>query len=156
MTEHESVRAMLALAAAGALEPKEQRRVDEHARECDLCRKDLETWAAYAQGLRKQPQPSVPAGLAQRTQALILQHHAGTADRRRHEWFLAALALFGWGAGWAFWTLIRAITGGSLSVFGINLVSGLTWSLVSMVMTWMTAATAALMLGRRREMRRIL
>jgi anti-sigma factor RsiW len=156
MTEHESVRAMLALAAAGALEPKEQRRVDEHARECDLCRKDLETWSAYSQSLRKLPQPSAPAGMLQRTQALISRHHAETADRRRHEWFLAALAIFGWGAGWASWTLIRAIVGGSLYLFGANLLNGLTWSVMSMAVAGITAATAALMLGRASGSRRIL
>lgn len=156
MTEHEAVRATLALAAAGALEPKEQRRVDEHARECDLCRKDLETWSAYSKGLGKLPQPVAPAGMVQRTQALILQHHVEAADRRRHEWLLAALAIFGWGSGWAFWMLVRAIAGGSLYLFGANLLSGVTWSVMSMAVAGITAATAALMLGRRREMRRSL
>ena len=154
MTEHKSVRAMLALAAAGALEPEEQRRVDEHTRECEVCRRDLETWASYSQSLRKLPQPSAPAGMVQRTQALILQHHAETTNRRRYEWFLAALAIFGWGSGWAFWTLVRAIVGGSLYLFGVNLLNGLTWSVMSMAVAAITAATAALMLGGRREMRR--
>lgn len=156
MTEHEAVQAMLALAAAGALAPEEQRRVDEHARECGLCRKELETWSAYSQGLRTLPQPSVPAGTVQRTQALILQHHAETADRRRHEWFLAALAIFGWGSGWASWMLVRAVVGGTLSVFGANLVNGLAWSLISILVAGLTAATAASMLGRGREARRLL
>jgi anti-sigma factor RsiW len=156
MSEHESVRAMLALAAAGVLGPEETRRVEQHSESCKLCRQDLETWAAYTQGLRKLPQPSAPEGLVQRTQARILQERAHAADRRRSELMLGALAIFGWGTGWAFWTLVRAITGGSLNVFGANLVNGLTWNLVSMVLVWMTAATAALMLGGRREMRRFL
>jgi hypothetical protein len=156
MTEHELVRAMLALAAAGALGPVEVRRVEQHAQGCELCRRDLETWAVYAQGLRKLPQPSAPEGLVQRTQVRIVQERAEAAGRRRHELFLAALAIFGWAAGWAFWTLARAVTGGNLNLFGANLVSGLTWSLVSTVLVWMTAATAALLLGRRREMRRFL
>jgi hypothetical protein len=153
MTEHESVRAMLALAAAGALGPEEQRSVDQHARECELCRRDLETWAVYTQGLRKLPQPSAPEGLAQRTQARILQERAAEADRRRSELLLGALAIFGWASGWAFWTLARAITGGSLNVFGANLMNGLTWSFISMLVAGITAVTAALMLGRRGEMR---
>jgi anti-sigma factor RsiW len=156
MTEHEFVRGMLALGSAGALQPEEQRRVDQHTRECELCRKDLETWGAYSQSLRKLPQPSAPAGMAQRTQALILQRHVETADRRRNELLMAALGLFGWGAGWAFWTLVREILGGSLNVFGANLLSGLTWSVMSMAVTGITAATAAWMLGRGRESRRIL
>jgi len=154
MTEHESVRAMLALAAAGSLQPEEQRRVEQHARGCELCRRDLETWAVYTQGLRKLPQPAAPEGLVQRTQARILEERAAAAGRRGHELFLGALAIFGWLAGWAFWVLARAVTGGSLNVLGANLVSGLTWSLVSTVLVWTTAATAALMLGKRREWRR--
>jgi hypothetical protein len=156
MSEHESVRALLALAAAGAIGPEEQRRVGQHARECELCRRDLETWAVYAQGLRKLPQPSAPEGLIQLTQALVLQQRAQGTGRRGDEVLLGALAIFGWGSGWAFWTLARAITGGSLIVFGANLVNGLTWSLVSTVLVWTTAVTAALMLGRRGEMRRYL
>ena len=146
MTEHESVRAKLALAAAGALDPEEQRRVEQHAHECELCRADLGTWSAYTQGLRKLPQPSAPEGLVQRTQSRILQERAAAAARRRKELLLAALAIFGWLSEWSFWTMARAITGGSL----------LTWSLVSTALVWMSAATAALMLGRRREMRRFL
>jgi anti-sigma factor RsiW len=156
MTEHESVRAILALAAAGALGPEEVQRVEQHVHGCDLCRQDLATWAAYTQGLRKLPQPAVPDGLVRRTQARMLQERAAADGRRRHELFLGALAIFGWAAGWAFWTLARAIMGGSVNVFGANLMSGLTWSLVSTVLVWMTAAAAALMLGRRREMRRFL
>jgi Putative zinc-finger len=156
MTEHESVRAMLALAAAGALGPEEVRRIEQHAQGCELCRRDLETWAVYAQGLGKLPQPSAPEGLVQRTQARILQERSEAGARWRHELFLGALVIFGWAAGWAFWTLARAITGGSLNVLGANLVSGLAWSVVSTVLVWMTAATVALMIGRRRETRRFL
>lgn len=156
MTEHESARAMLALAAAGLLGADEQRRVEQHTQSCELCRRDLETWAAYTQGLRKLPQPSAPEGLAQRTQARILRERAQATDRRRGELLVGVLAIFGWVAGWAFWTLARAITGGSLNVLGANLVSGLTWSLVSMAVAGITAATAALILGRSREVRRFL
>ena len=79
MTEHESVRAMLALAAAGALGPEEVRRIEQHAQGCELCRRDLETWAVYTQGLGKLPQPSAPEGLVQRTQARILQERTEAA-----------------------------------------------------------------------------
>ena len=83
MNEHESVRAMLPLAAAGLLGPGELRRIEQHARTCELCRSDLETWSVYAQGLRKLPQPSAPAGLLERTRARIIHEHAVAAGRRR-------------------------------------------------------------------------
>ena len=156
MTEHEAVRAMLARAAAGLLQPEEVRRVEHHVQGCEPCRRDLETWDRYAQGLRKLPQPSAPEGLAQRTHARILRERAEATERLRQEQFLGALMIFGWGAGWVFWALARAITGGSLKVFGANLLNGVTWTAVSTLLVWMTAGTVALMLGRHREMRRFL
>ena len=69
MNEHESVRALLPLGAAGLLGPDEIRSVEQHARACEACRKDLDTWSAYAEGLRKLPQPSAPDGLVERTRA---------------------------------------------------------------------------------------
>src|SRR4029078_13358875 len=93
MNEHEAVRAMLALSAAVLLSPDEVRRVEEHVRTCELCRTDLETWAEYAQGLRKLPQTSAPAGLMERTRAKIVQEHAVAAGRQRHAWLLGALVI---------------------------------------------------------------
>ena len=160
MNEHESVRAMLALAAAGLLGPDETRRVEQHARTCEACQKDLETWSLYAQGLRKLPQPSVPAGLMERTRARMIQKHAEdhavAAGIRRQALLLGALAIFGWTTSLAFWVVARALTGGVFTVMGVNLVNGLTWTLGSTVLTWTTAAAAAMMLGRGREMRRFL
>jgi predicted anti-sigma-YlaC factor YlaD len=156
MNEHESVRAMLPLAAAGLLGPGELRRVEEHARMCELCRTDLETWSAYAQGLRKLPQPSAPAGLMERTRARIIQQHAVAAGRRRQSWLLGALVAFGWTNSLAFWVVARALTGGVFTVMGVNWVNGVAWSLGSTVLAWTTAAAAAIMLGRSREMRRFL
>lgn len=156
MSEHESVRAMLPLAAAGLLGPDELRRVEQHARTCEACRKDQETWSVYAQGLRKLPQPSAPAGLMERTRARIIQEHAVAAGRRRHAWLLGALVVFGWTSSLAFWVVARALTGGVLTVMGVNLVSGVAWSLGSTLLAWTTAAAAAIMLGRGREMRRFL
>jgi anti-sigma factor RsiW len=160
MNEHESVRAMLPLAAAGLLSADELRRVEQHARICEACRKDQETWSAYAQGLRKLPQPSAPAGLMERTRARILQEqaqeYAAAAGRRRYAWLLGALVAFGWTSSLAFWIVARALTGGVFTVMGVNLVNGVAWSLGSTVLAWTTAAAAAMMLGRGREKRRFL
>ena len=155
MTEHEAVRELLALAAAGALGPEEVRRVEQHARTCEACRAELETWAVYTQGLRTLPQPPSPEGLLERTRARILAEHEVSEERRGHELRLAALALFGWMTSLALWVMVRGFAGGTLIVLGANLGSGWTWMTVSAVVSWATAGTAALMLGRR-EMRRFL
>jgi hypothetical protein len=160
MSEHESHTAfagMLALAAAGALDAQEQRRLQEHARECPVCRRELEIWSGYTQGLRQLPQPAIPAQLMERTRARLLQERATTADRRWDELMLAALALFAWTVGLTFWFVARIVTGGELVVMGANLVRFGTWSAGSTVLVWLTAAVAAIALGRRRrEFRRAL
>ena len=60
MNMHESIRTKLALAAAGALPDDERRQVDQHARECETCHRELEVWGLYARGLHQLPQPMLP------------------------------------------------------------------------------------------------
>ena len=157
MSEHESIREMLALAPGGALDAAEQRRVDEHARECAACRRELEIWSGYAQGLRQLPQPGVPPQLLERTRARVWQERAAAADRRWDEIMLGALALFAWTVGLTVWFVARIFTGGALVIMGANLVRFGTYSAVSTILVWLTAAVAALALGKRRaELRRAL
>jgi len=157
MSEHESMQAWLALAAAGALDIQEQRRLEEHIRECPACRRELEIWSGYSQGLRRLPQPALPAQLVERTRMRVAQQHAAAADRRWDELMLGALALFAWTVGLTFWFVAKVVTGGELVFMGANLVRFGTWSAASTVLVWLTAAVAALLLGRRRrELRRAL
>ncbi len=156
MTEHESIQAMLALAVADALDPGELRRVEQHAESCENCRRELHTWGFYARGLSGLPQPAAPEGLMERTRARTIKQREVSASRRRHNVMLAALVVFGWAASLTTWTLVRVLAGGTLHVLGANLVNGVTWSLLSTVFVWMTAATAAVMLARRSELGRVL
>jgi hypothetical protein len=155
VSDHQSMRELLALAAAGALDGEQQRRLDEHARQCPICSRELEIWSAYSQGLRRLPQPVPPGQLIERTRARLLQERAAVADRRWNDRMLGALALFAWTVGLSFWFLFRIVTGGDLVIMGTNLIRLGTWSAVSTVFVWVTAAAAALALGkRRRDLRR--
>jgi hypothetical protein len=157
MTEHDVIAAMLPLAASGALDAREQRRVEDHARQCPPCRREMEIWSGYAQGLGQLPQPSVPAQLMERTRLRLVSERAAAADRRWDELMLGALVLFAWTLGLTFWFVARIVTGGELVVMGANLVRFGTWSAGSTVLVWLTAAVAAIALGkRRRELRRVL
>jgi hypothetical protein len=64
-----------------------------------------------------------------------------------------AFAVFSWAFSFAVWSVAQALTGGVLEVFGANLVSAGPWFLVSSVMAWITAAAAAVTLGRYGERR---
>jgi len=157
MNEHESMRELLALAACGALDAQEQRRLEEHVRECAECRREMEILAAYSDGLRRMPQPAVPANLVERTRARLAQQQAQAADRRWDAMMLGALALFAWTVGLTGWFVARIFTGGALVIMGANLLRFGTWSVVSTILVWLTAAVAALALGRRRrELRSVL
>lgn len=155
MNEHESLRGLLALAAAGVLRFDEQRQVDDHVRDCADCRAEMERWFAYTQGLQHLRQPAVPANLMERTRARILQERATAAGRRTESVMLSALAAFAWIIGLTFWFLVRVFSGGALVFLGADLARLLTWSLASTVFVWLTAAAATLLLGRRREFRSI-
>jgi hypothetical protein len=93
----------------------------------------------------------------ERTRTRLVQERAAAADRRWDELMLGALALFAWTVGLTFWFVARIVTGGELVIMGANLVRFGTWSAGSTVLVWLTAAVAALALGkRRRELRRVL
>jgi predicted anti-sigma-YlaC factor YlaD len=157
MSEHELMRELLALGAAESLDPEQQRRLDDHAGDCPECRHQLQVWSAYAEGLRRLPQPAAPSHLLERTRARVMQEQASAADRRWNDLMLGALALFAWTVGLSFWLLLRVFTGGALVIMGANLLRLGTWSALSTVLVWLTAAAAALALGRRRrELRRAL
>jgi|SRR6185295_5627491 len=156
MSTHELNRAKLALAAAGALPQEELLQVEQHARQCPVCLRELEVWSVYARGLGQLPQPTLPLGLVARTQAKVLSERADAADRRRDAVMLGFLAAFSWASSVAFWVVARALTGGVLEAFGTNWVGAVPWFLASALLAWMTAAAAAITLGRRREIRRTL
>jgi hypothetical protein len=153
MNSHERISAKLTLAAAGALSREELQEVEQHARECAACRRELGVWGVYARGLGQLPQPTLPLGLVARTQATVLRRREAAAERRRGTLLFAAFAVFSWGFNFAVWWVARALTGGELEVFGTNLVGAVPWFLVSSVMAGITAAAAAAMLGRSGERR---
>lgn len=97
------------------------------------------------------PQPAVPPQLLERTRQRVLQERTAKADRRWEELMLGSLALFAWTVGLTFWFVARVVTGGELMVMGANLVRFGTWTAGSTVLVWLTAAVAALALGRRRR-----
>jgi hypothetical protein len=157
MNNHESIRPLLAQAAAGILPKEELALVEQHAGTCPGCHRELELLRLYARGLQEMPQPVLPAGLMRRTRARLIQEQEKKAERRWKALTLGLLVLFSWASGIVSWLVVRTFTGGMLSVFGMNLVAVGTWSLMSAVVAWSTAGVAAIVMGKRDELvRRIL
>jgi hypothetical protein len=153
MSKHEQNAARVALAAAGVLSPEELREVEQHARECPACRRELEVWGVYARGLGQLPKPELSPGLVARTQARVLRERSAAAERRQSNVLFGALAAFSWANCLVMWLVVRAVTGGSLEVFGWNLVSAVPWLLLSSLPGWLTAGVVAAAIARQSERR---
>jgi len=125
MTDHDLVRPMFALSAAGLLDAGGERRVREHIAVCDACRAELEGFAQLADGLRCMPSAPPPADLLVRTQARV----AAEADRREGARLATLAALLGaillltlayvLRAGvlvWVAWSFIPSVLGGAAAL----------------------------------------
>jgi anti-sigma factor RsiW len=148
MNEHETVRDLLALAAAGVLGPEEQSRVERHIRECTACGAEMETWKAYASGLHQMPQPAVPAYLAERTQIRVLREQETRAARRHNGLVLTVLSLLGWSFSLALWILLRLSLGGKVVVLHTNILRPDLWAVIWTLLVWASGATAAVVLAK--------
>jgi hypothetical protein len=117
---------------------------------------ELKKWERYAETLKSLPQPALPLGLMERTRARILEQREAAAERKREAWKFAVLVVFGWASSFVTWSALRMLAGGSFTVLGANLLDGFTWMAVSTVFVWMTAASAAVVLGKQPQLERTL
>jgi anti-sigma factor RsiW len=115
MNEHDAIRELLPLAAAGALDEREQRRVDEHLAACTVCAGELERWWALEQSLRRLPTPQAPALLVERTRMRIRAELLERAERTVNPWLMGFLVMFSWTLALATWPVLRWLGGGSSS-----------------------------------------
>ena len=142
MSDHESVRQLLALSAAGLLDAGEERLVREHARQCAACAAELDEFAALSAGLRALPAPQPPADLLRRTSALL----ALEADRREGAVFAGAVAIFAFAFVLLIGQTLRILVGDS---------AALVWLLWASISSVLGAASALVLASRRRLERSI-
>lgn len=117
MISHDTIRELLALSAAGMLEPPDERTVRAHVRECAECAGRLEQLAMVAEDLGALPVPEVPPDLALRTQALMAVELAAQADRRQGALLATLAGAFGWGMALGTAYIFHLAAGGSLSLW---------------------------------------
>lgn len=151
---HNSIRNILALAAAGELDESEQQAVEQHVAGCSDCAAEMENWNALTIALKRLPTPQAPPFLVERTRARVVAEMAALTERRRNYWVVAILVLFAWMVTLATWPIIRLVSDGFLSWtdWGFNQ----TWFALATyaAAVWMTAGVAAAMLGFRRQRER--
>jgi hypothetical protein len=140
MNDHELIRPLLALGAAGLLDAEGERRLREHTATCAECSAELETFAKIAGALGGLPVSAPPPDLLWRTQALL----AAEADRRD------GVRLAGVAAAVA-GVLLLAIAAALHTVYGDTaMLAWLAWSFIPSAL----GGAAALTLSSRRQLER--
>lgn len=150
--EHNEIRELLTLAAAGALDAQEQKQVEAHLQSCAECRAEFTLWSRLTGALEELPTPQAPMGLVERTRLKLEKQAELAAERRRQHWLFFWLTAFAWVSTLVTWPLFQLV-GGRVGDF-----IDLSWTHVGvtgawityMLMTWTITAIAAGLLGKRR------
>ena len=140
---------LLALAAAGALDPEEQERVDAHLRDCPECLGTAEQWRTLGDGLRGLPGPQPSPGLLARTRAAIERRQAEREERTWNRAALGFVIVFGWTLTGVAWLLLELLVGKLALRFDRPLGPTIAWFAAYLVAGWLAAAAATVLLGRR-------
>ncbi len=147
MSQHDDIRDLLTLAAAGALDTAAQRQVEEHLRHCPSCRAEMESWQRLTSALEALPTPPAPPGLVERTRRRLEARAAAQAELRLKRALFLWLTVLGWATTLLTWPLFQLLSGrlgGVLSPQGLNQV----W-IGYVVVSWMISAVVAGLLGQR-------
>jgi predicted anti-sigma-YlaC factor YlaD len=118
MSEHDKIRELLPLAAAGALTSAEEKQVAEHMRSCIACSNELEAWWPIASELRRLPTPQPSSWLVQAT---LARAQAKLAEQAEHDWnrrVMIALVAFAWLLTIASWPVFHFVSGRFGSLLG--------------------------------------
>jgi len=107
MNEHEEIRLALSLAASDAASTEDLRRVEDHLRHCEPCRRESEDFAVLAETLRRIPTPQPRAELVDRVRQMaesrLRERPSAGSDVR----LLAPLVAASWVVAWLTWPVAR-------------------------------------------------
>ena len=156
MNEHDKIRELLALAAAGALTSAEEKQVAEHVRSCLACSNELEAWRPIANELRRLPTPQPSSWLVQAT---LARAEAKFTEQAEHDWnqrLMIIVVAFAWLLTIASWAVFHVVSGrfGSLlgPLFSQTLFSQKWISFAAFTaLEWLAGGVAAVMLAIRQR-----
>ena len=153
MTQHEQVRELLALAVAGALEPEEMGRIEQHAAACAECAQEMEAWRSLVQNLRRLPTPQPRAEVVERARALAEARLLQAVEERSSVRMAIFLGAFAWILLVASWPLYHLLTAGVLEGYAPRLIQGWMGFAVWTGLAWLAAGVAAALVAvqQRRE-----
>jgi len=142
---------LLALAAAGALDPSEAARVEAHLRECAACAAEAAEWRRLAEGLERMPPLRPSHALVARTVEAVEER---LAERSERAWNRAALGFavaFAWTMAVVSWLLLDLLTGELALRLDRPVGPTAAWYAAYVIAGWLTAGAAAALLGRRTQ-----
>jgi len=111
MSEHDKIRELLALAAAGAVTAAEEKQVAEHVRSCVSCSNELDTWRPIATELRRLPTPQPSSWLLQTTLARAEAKLTEQAERDWNRRVMIFVVAFAWLLTIASWPVFHFVSG---------------------------------------------
>ena len=149
MNGHAEIRDLLTLAAAGALDADEQRRVEEHLRACADCRAEFDAWCEITGSLRELPTPAAPAGLVERTRRQLTAQMARRSERHSNHLAMAVLILFAWALTFLSWPVLQLLGNKLVQWLDIPFTDiALAW-VVYTIVAWVATGVVAAFLGKR-------
>ena len=156
MSEHDKIRQLLALAAAGALTRAEEKQVAEHVQSCIACSNELEAWRPIASELRRLPTPQPSSWLVQATLARAEAKLTEQADHDGNRRVLIVVVALSWLLTIASWLVFHVLS----ERFGRLLGPQLSHAWISFTaftaVEWLAGGLAAVMLAvRQRGERRL-
>lgn len=154
MNEHDKVRELLPLAAAGALDAGEEARLAAHIRLCPDCAAGLERWQHLGAGLRRIPTPQAPAALVSRTISLAQTRLARESERKSERRIVTLILVFSWMFVAISWPLAQLLAHGWQSLVGFSFERGWANFAVFTAFCWLAGAAAAVLLAMRRSRER--
>jgi anti-sigma factor RsiW len=145
------VRELLALAAAGALDPEDERRVAAHLALCADCAAEAAEWRRLAQELERLPAPKASPLLVARAVQAVEERLAERAERAWNRAALGFLVAFAWTLAVVSWFVFDLVAGGLAAQLGGPVGSTAGWYGAYLVAGWLSAGAAAVLLGRRSQ-----
>ena len=107
MDEHNHIRDLLTLAAAGVLSAEEQRAVEEHVLLCSECRSEFAAWSRLTGALQELPTPQAPMSLVERTRRQLEKQAVMRTECRQQRWLFVWLTVFAWAITLLTWPLFQ-------------------------------------------------
>jgi anti-sigma factor RsiW len=147
MNDHDEIRGMLAIAAAGALDSADEERVARHIRTCASCAHEVDGLRHLAEGLRRLPTPQPPRGLVERTRARAEALLVEEAEHRWHRGVLVFLSLFAWAVTLVSWPVFRFVSGGLLEMMNSDWNQAWIRFAGFATIVWLGGGAAALLVG---------